>query len=184
MDADPFPRVCNFTRIFCRDGRLIGYEHRIPVRWFSLRLRLCQGSARRERTPPRPQKSFSRGQPVVSRLERRLLRRKKRPRPGDRPAQRGVVGTELGQIAPQLAFVAEPLRLRRRGKPRRYPTFSSFTNRPYATHSATKMLPSWSKAASCGQTNLPGLKLSLDFVRRVRTSVFVVQPSPRFATGL
>jgi hypothetical protein len=35
--------------------------------------------------------------------------------------------------------------------------FSSFTSRPYATHSATKILPSWSKAASCGQTNFPGV---------------------------
>ena len=34
-------------------------------------------------------------------------------------------------------------------------TRRSFVTRPTSTHSTTKMLPSWSKHAPCGQTNLP-----------------------------
>ena len=39
-------------------------------------------------------------------------------------------------------------------------TLRSFVTRPTSTHSTTKMLPSWSKQAPCGQTNLPTGKFS------------------------
>src|SRR5215472_15100474 len=44
-------------------------------------------------------------------------------------------------------------------------TFRSFVTRPTSTHSTTKMLPAWSKQAPWGQTNLPAVKWSRDWVR-------------------
>ena len=39
-------------------------------------------------------------------------------------------------------------------------TFRSFVTRPTSTHSTTKMLPSLSKQAPCGQMNRPGMNPS------------------------
>lgn len=36
--------------------------------------------------------------------------------------------------------------------------FRNFVTRPTSTHSTMKRLPSWSKYALCGATNLPGVK--------------------------
>ena len=47
-----------------------------------------------------------------------------------------------------------------------------------------KMLPSLSKAASCGQTNFPALNCSRVRVRSMHTSLNVVKPSPELRHNL
>src|ERR1700722_12448232 len=62
-------------------------------------------------------------------------------------------------------------------------TLRSRLTRPTSTHSTTRMLPTWSKHAPCGHTNLPGVKWSRVCLRK-SPQVFAALSSPRFAITL